>query len=429
MIRSVRALVAVLALSLLSLPAAVRAETPADTAQARVDSLADRLERAEQSIERLTRLVQEQNQAKVQSRSRNQVELSGLILFNGWYNNARFNNTDDPQFVATPQDSSGLPNANLAAGIRQSRIGLSVTGMQAVGAQLSGDIQLDFAGGQQPSSGGRTFPLPRIRTAFVKLDWRHLGLLIGQESQIISPLNPVSFAAVGTPEFTGAGNLWFWIPQVRLSYETGNAPRFGVQAALLTPMIGTPQPAFLDSADTGEKSRRPFVQGRLYIGWGEGETESQIGIGIHRGWIATPGDTLLASEAYTADLRLALGEKILLLGEGFLNGKATAGLGGGGIGQEFGLAGRPVESRGGWGQLNVRPSFSWELGAGAGIDNPDDALLTPIQRGRNIIYEGHVHWRPGGGLLMGAAFRRIETTYAAGKISANHINAFVGVAF
>ena len=415
--------------ALVALPRLLVAQNAHDSVQAKVDSLAERLDQAEQAIESLRRQLLEQHQASVGSRLRNHVEISGLVLFNGWSNNARTNNADVPQFVASPQDSSGLPNANLAASVRQSRLGLTMTGMNALGAQLSGDLQMDFYGGQQPSGGGRTFPLPRIRTAFVKLDWRHVGLLVGQETQIISPLNPVSFAAVGTPEFTAAGNLWFWVPQVRLSYETGNAPRFGAQVAALSPMLGSPQGAFSTAADSAEKSRRPFVQGRLYIGWGDGETESQIGLGVHRGWIATTGDSLLTSEAYTADVRLALGAKVLILGEGFLNGQATAGLGGGGIGQEFGLGGRPVKSHGGWGQLNLRPTFSWELGGGAGLDDPDEALLTPTQRGRNIIYEGHVHYRPGGGLLLGAAFRHIETSYATGVQKLNHINGFVGLAF
>ena len=405
------------------------AQSSRDSAQAAMDSLTDRVERAEQAIEVLRRQLQEARGSGVQSRSRNRVELSGLVLFNGWYNDARFDNSDVPHFVSNPQDSTGLTNANASAGVRQSRLGLTITGMQALGAQLSGDIQLDFFGGQQPSSGGRTFPIPRIRTAFAKLDWRHVGLLVGQETQLISPLNPVSFAAVGTPEFTAAGNLWFWVPQVRVGYEAGRSPRVGAQVAALAPMLGSPQAAFNTAADSAEKSLRPFLQGRVYFGWGEGDTESQIGFGMHRGWIATTGDSLLSSEAFSADVRLALGGKILFLGEGFLNGHATAGLGGGGIGQEFGLGGCPVKSTGGWAQLNLRPTLMWEIGGGAGIDDPDDAFLLTTQRGRNLIYEGHVHLRPGGGLIVGAAFRRIETTYSAGAMAANHVNAFMGLAF
>lgn len=427
MIRPAQTAIPVLAILVLAAP--LMAQTPGDSARAAQDSLEARLERAEQAIEVLRRQVRETTGSGVQSRSRNRIELSGLILFNGWYNDKRFDNSDVPHFVSNPQDSTGLSNASVAAAVRQSRIGLTVSGMQALGAQLGGDIQLDFFGGQQPSTGGRTFPLPRIRTAFVRLDWRHVGLLIGQETQIISPHNPVSFASVGTPEFTTAGNLWFWVPQVRLGYETGNKPRFGVQAALLAPMLGSPQTAFNTGADSAEKSRRPFFQGRAYFGWGDGETENQFGIGIHRGWIATTGDSLLSSEALTADIRLALGEKIQILAEGYYNGRTLAGLGGGGIGQSFGVGGVPVDARGGWAQLNLRPTFSWEFGGGVGLDDPDDADLPATGRLKNTIFEGHVHHRPGGGLLMGVAFRRIETTYTAGAMAANHLNAFVGLAF
>ena len=420
-----------LLLALAALPAGAQAQDPApprDSAAADT-SLAERLDRAERALERLQRQVEEQNQAKVSSRLRNRVELSGMVLVNGFSNNARVNNADNPQFVLSPQDTSGLPNAAAGGTVRQSRIGLTVSGAHALGANLSADLQLDFYGGQQPSAGGRTFPLPRIRTAFARLDWAHIGLLIGQETQIISPHTPSSFAAVGIPEFTDAGNLWFWLPQARLTFETGVKPRFGLQWAAMAPNLGTAQTAFTTVADSAEKCQRPFVQGRMYVGWGDGDRESQIGFGVHYGWIATTGDSMLTSEALTADLRLALGEKILLLAEGFYNGQALAGLGGGGIAQSFGINGIPVNTRGGWAQLNVRPSFAWEIGAGYGMDDPDDADLPVTARLKNTIMEGHLHWRPGGGLVIGAAFRRLTTSYSTGDLSNNSINVFSGVAF
>src|SRR4029077_2559653 len=155
--------------------------------------------------------------------------------------------------------------SHVAGDVRQSRLGFTLSGEHALGADLGADLQMDFYGGQQPSTGGRTFPVPRIRTAFVKLDWRHVGLLVGQETQIISPLNPHSFAAVGIPGFTNAGNLWFWVPQVRVTYETAAHPRLGLQGAALAPMLGSAQGAFLTTADSAERSKRPMVQGRAYI--------------------------------------------------------------------------------------------------------------------------------------------------------------------
>jgi len=408
----------------------LNAQDPAssDSTRAALDSLTDRLDRAERAIERLRQQLEEQSDSKVSSRMRNRVELSGLILLNGVYNDARVNNADVPLFAIAP-DTSGLPNAALAGTVRQSRLGITVSGAQALGARLSADLQVDFAGGQQPSSGGRTFPLLRIRTAVVQLDWPHVHLLVGQDVQLISPLNPVSFAAIAAPEFSSAGNLWFWVPQARLTYETGTRRRFGVQGAVLSPMLGSPQALFFTVADSAEKSRRPFVQARAYLGWGDGETESQVGIAVHRGWVATTGDTLLTSKALSADLRLALGEKVLLMAEGFLDGAALGGLGGGGIAQTFGAGNVPVRTRGGWAQLNLRPNTRWELGAGAGIDDPRDADLGPGARLRNVVYEGHLHYRPGGGLIVGATLRHLETGYLAGTRKVNSLGGFMGVVF
>ena len=393
------------------------------------DSIAERVQRLEETVERLQRQLEEQAQAKVQSRLRNRVELSGLILVNGFYNGARVNNSDVPQFVVNPQDTSGLPNSHVGGTIRQTRLGLMVSGARALGGDLAADLQMDFFGGQEPSGGGRTRPLMRVRTATLKVDWPHIGLLVGQESPLVAPHNPVSFAATGTPGFAGSGNLWLWIPQARVTLETGTRVRFGLQGAALAPMQPSPQPPFDTQADSAEKSGRPTVEGRGYVGWGGEDTESQIGLGIHRGWIATTGGALLSSEAYTADVRLAVGPKVSILGEAFFNGQALSGLGGGGIGQNQGGGGVPVRTNGGWVQLNVRPSFAWELGGGYGFDDPDDADLPASGRLKNVSYEGHLHWRPGGGLLMGLEFRRIETTYAPGVIAANHLNWFAGVAF
>ncbi|HWO88595.1 MAG TPA: hypothetical protein VNL98_05535, partial [Gemmatimonadales bacterium] len=56
-------------------------------AQDRVDSLEERLRASEEALERLQQQLEELRQSKVQSRLRNHVTLSGLILVNGVYSN------------------------------------------------------------------------------------------------------------------------------------------------------------------------------------------------------------------------------------------------------------------------------------------------------------------------------------------------------
>jgi len=419
--------------ALCAVPALARAQTPPDTTREAppADSLEARLSRAEDAIELLRSQLAEQSQAKVQSRLRNQVELSGLILFNAFGTDARVNNADVPLYVETPQDSSGMPNSYIGAAVRQTRIGLTVSDVHVIGAQLGADLQMDFYGG---SVGGNLNPLLRLRTATARLDWPHVGLMVGQDKPLVSPVIPVSYASSGFPEFTAAGNLWAWIPQARLTLEAGRGVRAGLQAAALAPQSSkdyddlTAQ--FVDTTNSAQKSGRPMVEGRVYLDWGDGDLESSIGAGVHRAWFATTGDTMLVSKAWTVDAHVAIGEHVLIQGEGFFGGQALAGLGGGGVGQNWGVNGVPVRTQGGWGQLDLRPSFAWEIGGGYGFDDPNDADLNPATgRGKNVVMEGHLHWRPGGGLLFGAEYRRIETTYAAGVLAANDVNVFAGVAF
>ena len=404
-------------------------------AQAPQDSLEQRLERAEAAIERLQHEIEAQAQAKIQSRLQNPVEISGLILVNGFYNGARFNNEDVPQWVAGAQDTSGLPNSRIGGLLRQTRLGITVRPGRVVGADLTADLQLDFFGGYPSTAVDRLLTPPRIRTADVRLDWPHVRVMVGQDKPLVSPQVPVSFAASGYPEFAGSGNLWAWIPQVRVTGETGSALRVGLQAAALDP-LQEPDANLSGVAptDIGEKSGRPAVEGRLYVGWGRDEDESQIGVGAHRAWLAKPDGSTVTSQALTVDLHVVAGP-VALTAEAF-TGRALGGLGDGGIGQDIGPQGQLIRTRGGWAQLDVRPTFAWEFGGGYGRDDPTNGdFLTsggaPFAgaRLRNVTIEGHLHWRPGGGLLLGAEFRRFQTAFAAGVKSASQLNGFVGVFF
>lgn len=117
-----------------------------------------------------------------------------------------------------------------------------------------------------------------------------------------------------------------------------------------------------------------------------------------------------------------------LRGEAY-TGRALAGLGGGGIGQNFGLDSAAVRTSAGWVQLNVRPGTGWEVGAGLAIDDPKDADLDPgTQRLRNFAYEGHVQWRRAP-VVLSAEVRWLQTRYGAGTVSGTHANVAFGFEF
>src|SRR6266850_3099246 len=77
------------------------------------------------------------------------VELTGLVLVNGFFTNARVNNSDVPQFA-----DSLAPASAIGGTIRQTRLGLLVTDPDVLRGSFSGEVDVDFFGGQQPSSGG-----------------------------------------------------------------------------------------------------------------------------------------------------------------------------------------------------------------------------------------------------------------------------------
>ena len=97
------------------------------------------------------------------------VQFSGLVLINGFFTNARVNNSDVPQVAEA--DTFGV--AGTPATIRQTRLGALLTDPQVLGGSFTGELDVDFFGGQEPSSGDRTFPLLRVRRAVGTVQWSH----------------------------------------------------------------------------------------------------------------------------------------------------------------------------------------------------------------------------------------------------------------
>jgi hypothetical protein len=359
-----------------------------------------------------------------------EASLHGLILLNAFHTTDNVNNSDVPQFAIPPSDASPEGSASSATA-RQSRLTAFALVPEFAGGLLEGELDVDFFGGQQPSTGGRTFPLLRLRRAIAELTWSQVALLVGQESPPIAAVSPSSIASIGFPDFAAAGNLWLWIPQVRLGADlpTSGGVRVGAEVAALAPTSGEPQATFLTQPDIAERSGRPFLQGRVRARWGQEEQLGEVSAGGHYGWILDAAGERVPSKALALSIWTPLGPKLDFRAEAF-TGQALAGLGGGGIGQNMVRDGVPVRSVGGWAQLNLRPTQQWEIGGGGGIDDPDDEDLGETSRLRNVAVEGHVTWRklPA---VVGLEVRHIQTRYRepVGDLTATHINLGMGFEF
>jgi hypothetical protein len=406
--------------SVLAMALAVATASAQDTARVMVDSLAERLRRAEQAIELLREQLAADAESKVQAATRVRVDLFGRVLMNGFSNSNRVNNADVPQFVQRA-DSLGA----LGAAIRQTSLGISVQVARVLGGSFDGEIHTDFYGGQQPSSGGRNFPLLRVRTARGILRWSRAELLFGQEDPLIVGLNPVSLASVGTPEFVTAGNLWLWLPQIRATWILTSTGRLALQGAILAPTTGDPVGTFDTDVDAAERSRRPYLQGRVRTQWGEDETLGEIGVGVHRGWVRRADGTLAASEAIAGDVLLPLGRHVTLRGEVY-QGQALRGLGGGGISQNLTIPGDPVEDEGGWAQVEFRPTNLLSFAGGCGVGDPTDVDSLPAGRLKNRVCSVSTTLRPGGPVFVSLGWRGLRTTYSTGSFTNNHFNLALG---
>lgn len=401
-----------------------------DATRARIDSLAEALRQAQARLDAIEAKVADAAESGVHTRSGTRMELTGRVLVQAFGNTRRVNNVDDPQFVR-PDTSEAVAVRGGGMSMRQTLIAFRVTSPDVAGAQFLGDVQTDFFGGQQPSSGGRTFPLIRLRIARATLRWSKSELMVGQDVPLIAQVNPVSVAASGTPDFAAAGNLWLWLPQARLTLG-GMAPKtVALQLAVLAPTSGDPAAAFDTDLDPAERSQRPFLEGRLRYRWEMSERPGEMGCGGHAGWIAINGTATLArslivSHAVSCDLVAPM--KIFELRSEAYVGQALRGLGGGGIGQVSPTNG-PVHDIGGWAQISVAPSPIWSFGAGFGMDDPRDADIAATGRLRNAAGALYFVTHPSGPLLISAEVRRIATSYTGKKLINDHFNLGFGFEF
>ncbi len=409
------------------------------------DSLAARLARAEAAIALLQKQLATEASSAVRTRSRLQLELSGRILTNTYFTNGRTNSVELPLFVREPVPfaAGGQPGAGTQAfglTLRQSFVGAALSVDGVLGGTFIADIDVDFFGGGTAFTADPFgFPQVRLRTVNAQLRWPKSSIMVGTETPLISDVNPISLAAAGTPQFATAGNLWNWIPQIRISQVVAHTTlastpvTWSVQGAVLAPAAGLRNATEPDGIDAGERSARPAIEGRVSLRWGAADAaedmSGEVGIGVHRSWIRATGDTLLVAHALAADARVGLTHGLTLLAEAY-TGRAISSLGGGGIGQSFGTAaagallGAPIRNVAGWAQLNaqLRPTISSGIGCGLDVANERDLP----RRTRNGACEVHMIWRPTQPILVGVEVRKLGTRYVTGTEHATHFNLALG---
>jgi hypothetical protein len=410
---------------------------------------------AEEEYQLLSGKVDEQYQTKVESASKYKVRLSGIVLMNLVSNQGVVDSIDLPTVAyARPASDSG---GSFGATLRQSEIGFEAFGPTVAGAKTRADLQLDLAGGFPAIPNGINSGLVRLRTATMRMDWTNTSVVVGQDTIFFSPNSPTSFASLAIPALTYAGNLWSWVPQIRVEHRValGEESSLVFQGGILDPVSGevpgyvpgeTPGTGYYRQAGPGEASRQPAYGTR--IAWTRNVFGQPLQVGV--GGFYSRQDYGFSRSvdgwAGMTDIDLPLNHQFSLSGK-FYRGRAIGGLYGA-FGQSVLFSGDPtylntqvqaLDSIGGWAQLKYRPATKWEFNAAFGMDNPYASDLKyfayPVSYGdptlaRNQGSFVNMIYRPRSDLLFSAEYRHL-TTYSLidGGNSAGHLNLMMGVLF
>jgi hypothetical protein len=414
-----------------------------------------RAARLEEEYQLLSGKVDDQYQTKVESASKYRVRLSGIVLMNLVSNQGVVDSIDLPTLAyARPPGGSG---GSFGATLRQSEIGLEAFGPTVAGAKTTADLQIDLAGGFPSVPNGINSGLVRLRTATMRMDWTNTSVVAGQDAIFFSPNSPTSFATLAIPALTYAGNLWSWVPQIRVEHRValGEESSLIFQGGILDPVSGEvpgtvpgaePGTTYYRQAGPGEASRQPAYGTR--IAWTRNVFGQPLRVGV--GGYYTRQDygfnRNVDGWAGMTDFDLPLNHQFSLSGK-FYRGRALGGLYGG-IGRSVLFSGDPtlastevqaLDSIGGWAQLKYRPANKWEFNAAFGVDNPYASDLKyfeyPQSYGDPTLAKNqgsfvNMIYRPRSDLLFSAEYRHL-TTYSLtdGGNSAGHLNLMMGVLF
>ena len=421
------------------------AQAAGQTPPAGEASANNRLQRLESDVALLSGKVDDQYQTKVESGSKYRVRLSGMILLNMFGNGGSVDSADVPFMTApAPNGAAG----SFGGTLRQSQIRMEVFGPAVGGARTHADVSMDFAGGFPQTENGVSFGLARLRTGTIHLDWPQTSIIAGQDAPFFSPLSPTSLATVAQPALSYAGNLWTWMPQVRVEHRisTGETSEVTLQGGVLDPLSGEVPPFQSDRIpQAGESSRQPAFATR--VGWSSGGDRpiSFGGGGFYSRQNWQFGRNVDAWAA-TADWSVPLPGRFSWSGE-FYRGRSLAGLGGGLDNSVlfFGPSVLPtshalgLDSLGGWTQVKYQATPKLEFNAAAGQDNPfasefrAAALGTGLynqeaDRNRSVLF--NLIYKPRSNLLLSTEYRHIDTFRVDSSAhSADQVNLAIGVLF
>ena len=394
--------------------ASVRSDPPAQAAAAPAP-VEQRLDIQEQRIE-------EQAQSKVESSQRFPIRLTGMALFNAFLDSRQNGGSDYPTIASAPGPGRA------GATVRQTIVGLEFRGPEAIwGGRVHGSVYMDFFSGAAPLA-----QTMRLRTGSIQIDWATRSVLAGVEKPIFNPREPSSLAQVGISPLTGAGNLWLWMPQIRVEQDFSLGRQSGLRAALGVVQTREAGPYPGSNVAGTVEATRPGLEGRFeFLHKFDDERRLEIAPGFHVSTTQVNGFSVPA-QVFPMDWFFNPVRRLEFSGA-FYKGQNVALLGTGAIRQGFGFytnSAEAIGSEGGWGQLTIHTFRRLDFHLFSGQQDDEKSDLSAGGIGRNLVWGGNLYFRIAPNVLLGPEISQTRTSYIGqGTRINNHYDLALGYLF
>ena len=359
--------------------------------------------------------IEEQAQTKVEASQRFPLRFTGMALLNTFLNSRQNGGVDYPTVAAPAGNDKG------GATLRQTLLGLEYRGPQTFfGGSVHGALYMDFFQGAAPLQ-----EWIRLRTGTIELNWRNRSFKAGVDKPIFNPREPDSLAQVGVSPLTGAGNLWLWIPQVRLEQDIAMGSSSGLRAqfgAVETHEVNPYGPA---PPNNRIEPVRPGLEGRLEAYHKlDDERRLEMSVGFHTSTTHADGFSI-PSSLVSLDWFFNPWRRVEFSGA-FFSGRNVANLGTGAVNQGYYIASGPyaaaeaIHAIGGWGQLTLHTLRRVDLHLFTGQQDYEDAQLQPGSVGKNLLFGGNLFIRVAPNVILAPEVTQLRSNYIGQRTRINN---------
>jgi hypothetical protein len=372
---------------------------PAETLEEKVDTQGQRIE--------------EQAQTKVESSQKFPITLTGMALVNAFVNSRQNGGADYPTAASAAGGSD-----RAGATVRQSIIGLEYHGPQTFwGGAVHGSLFMDFYQGAAPLE-----QWIRLRTATIRMDWKTRSVKLGVDKPIFNPRDPDSLAQVGVSPLTGAGNLWLWMPQIRLEQDVSLGESSGVKAQVGAVETHETNP-YVATGSTGKiEAVRPGIEGRV-MAWHklDDNRRLEIAAGFHASTTHADGFSI-PSNLVSLDWFFNPWKRLEFSGV-FFSGQNVSNLGTGVINQGYYIyynSAEAIDSAGGWGQITIHTFRRLDFHLFTGQQDYQAGDLRQGSVTRNLLFGGNLFFRVAPNVLFGPEITQTRTFYLGEGLRINN---------